>query len=1268
MATSNDQWENYGVPPLTRADRLLLQQVYRSTQFTQPTKKIDDKKPLPPNYFDRYIQGTKSDYRLDYLMTERSIWGNILQSRDTAEASFDFRDFLDRSGLRGVTEKSAADSIASGVMPSSYALHSLTAGSVAGILSFHKNEHLTYMRRMLTLSYQQAKTQVEISSSLKAIGILLEKANASNGGFGNTMVSRIREAFKRQTAAAIATSLRELSAKGIGWAGKEIINFLDLKALLDGRFHTKAVANRLNWALGGSLQKVGGLSNWLYGVTGFKPFNWSYNSLNNNRYALTNWLTHGSDKFYKHLDSKFNQLGKLYHFGRHTLPGKALTTIAETLTRDYKSTFTEGMDGSVIRDERGQSLSGNAKRGSVVDYEKKALFYAEAQSNYLRDIRNLIAQGYGGGSGINIPFISRKGKSGLNLPDYSDTEYYNNRIREQEAQKQAEEEQRQEVLKERFNALKEEHPFNYEEKADQMVNRLDKWWKERSAYFSSLKTKGKGLKGLLESETKSRKLIDIGWKSVLGGGLLALGGLPFLGTLPIAALYNSYMTGLHNDMEVKSRANPHLRFARSMANLAINFSMLPKALALPFAGYNIWTSLTNKKKTNRNLAWMEHGAFNWGLGDIIPGVSKLVGNLAGLSLVASLSKIHGPHFSEGAGEKKEINEALEHMQKLKSSIETNQKDLEPLKQYLEERDPNTLSAQDKKAYTKILKKYQQLKRQYESEKTQLDTNIQFLGKDTYKNESLNKLKVERAFDFYSQIPTQIATLRMSLANPKLSKKEKENILSQISELENLYASSSFQDLKNTYANAKDGDLAGSNFVNLINQNSLLRQSIKDQNEKSAEKYEKMNKWTKEKEAKLKTAYANVNKTKSLLNKFIRLKGDKFEDLSQEDQTTYTQLEQEYNAANKHHQFLLATSNPSVWKFLQYGGGTRFFEDRKVAKLNARANSILNSIGIFHNDAAAISEEEKQLTDATIEKDPQAQADILRRITTGNAVQIKRAQSALEQIKELRRNQILASQLSPDKRNALIAEQKRLENLLPELKSNLEKHNSRIKEIESAKPFANDNTSVLTSFFKKTKESSGEPSAVLDEIQSGGTSKIGLPKTQTIDIHANVVNLYGKSFSSGKSKGGANDDGLVHTPYSSTGYNPYHSTPGKAPYGVYTATHPVNKTGYDPYKPMAYAGPIPSPHPASFQSPQMSFGNQSGTSAQSVVNDELTGGVEGIVAGTVAKTIEEQHHPLSQKEIDWLNNYHQNVNNVITNAATSLSDDEIVWLSKATAAL
>lgn len=42
--------------------------------------------------------------------------------------------------------------------------------------------------------------------------------------------------------------------------------------------------------------------------------------------------------------------------------------------------------------------------------------------------------------------------------------------------------------------------------------------------------------------------------------------------------------------------------------------------------------------------------------------------------------------------------------------------------------------------------------------------------------------------------------------------------------------------------------------------------------------------------------------------------------------------------------------------------------------------------------------------------------------------------------------------------------------------------------------------------------------------------------------------------------------------------------------------------------------------------------------------------------------------LSQNEIEWLNNYHQNVNNVITNAATTLSDTEIGWLSRATAAI
>lgn len=42
--------------------------------------------------------------------------------------------------------------------------------------------------------------------------------------------------------------------------------------------------------------------------------------------------------------------------------------------------------------------------------------------------------------------------------------------------------------------------------------------------------------------------------------------------------------------------------------------------------------------------------------------------------------------------------------------------------------------------------------------------------------------------------------------------------------------------------------------------------------------------------------------------------------------------------------------------------------------------------------------------------------------------------------------------------------------------------------------------------------------------------------------------------------------------------------------------------------------------------------------------------------------------LSQKEIDWLNNYHQNVNNVITNAATSLTESEVSWLINATKAI
>lgn len=42
--------------------------------------------------------------------------------------------------------------------------------------------------------------------------------------------------------------------------------------------------------------------------------------------------------------------------------------------------------------------------------------------------------------------------------------------------------------------------------------------------------------------------------------------------------------------------------------------------------------------------------------------------------------------------------------------------------------------------------------------------------------------------------------------------------------------------------------------------------------------------------------------------------------------------------------------------------------------------------------------------------------------------------------------------------------------------------------------------------------------------------------------------------------------------------------------------------------------------------------------------------------------------LNSEEKEWLNNYHQNVRSVITNAATTLSDTEISWLNQATSAI
>ena len=42
--------------------------------------------------------------------------------------------------------------------------------------------------------------------------------------------------------------------------------------------------------------------------------------------------------------------------------------------------------------------------------------------------------------------------------------------------------------------------------------------------------------------------------------------------------------------------------------------------------------------------------------------------------------------------------------------------------------------------------------------------------------------------------------------------------------------------------------------------------------------------------------------------------------------------------------------------------------------------------------------------------------------------------------------------------------------------------------------------------------------------------------------------------------------------------------------------------------------------------------------------------------------------LNNEEKEWLNNYHQNVRSVITNAATTLSDTEVSWLNQATSAI
>ena len=1089
MGTPNDQWDNYGVPPLTRADRLLLQGVYRSTELAAPTKKINAKKPLPANYFDNYIRGTKSDYRLDYMMTERSIWSNILRSFDTPESQYDFKDFLDKSGLRGITEQSAAESIKSGVLPSTYALASLSAGSLSGILSFHKNEHLTYMRRMLTLSYQQTKTQAEISNTLKAIGVVLEKTANANGGFGHTMLSRIQEAFKRQTAAAIATSIRELSAQGIGWAGKELANLFDVKALMSGRYNSRLIGHRLNLLAGNALQKGAGLSNWAYGVTGLKLFNRAYHNLDKNKYVFTEWLNNASDPFYKWIDHKANSFAAWNYKSRPSLLMRGSKAVFKKLFNDYSTAFSEGIDGSAIRTEvvPAASITGSSTRRGVVDFEKKSLFYAEAQSNYLRDIRNLIAQGYGGG-GLGI-----SSKLPVNLPDYSNASYYNNKLKEEQDAQKALDEQKENLLKARFEQLKEKEPeWNLKQKKKEVLGNLTQWFRHRAAYWNSLEDKGAGIKGLWQQETKSRKLLDIGWKTLLGGGAVALSGFPAFLALPAALAYNTWMTGLHHERETTSSRNTSLRLGKAMANLAVNASMLPSFLGLPLSALTLYNTLTGKGEINRTQNWIEHLVYAYGLGDMIGVLGKTAGNLLGVGAVAALSRIHGGTFERKIQNIQNQLNDWENYGKIVNEFHAlgGEKGLQSLKAQLKPLPKNHRLYKELASRIKILEHLESLG----SITGDRIKNTDF--GDTNNNRKLIRRAVLEWERHSSSLEEKIKSQDKEFTqqggpfDPSYKPEKYEEAGNELKKILN--------DPKTSFNKEKMLDL----FIN----NHAFRYYLEQSNNRHIKYLQRKNLVTEEDKKSLNKAWQNVRIAEDDVRKFLEKHGGDEDQLTPQEAEQYQHLLEKVDKATLAHNKIFKIRNFGMITALKNGYAHTWFDNRKRAKVQAKSDSVLNSIQMFKNDQAAFSEEEKQLNDVVRTGDIEAQRDISERLATGTSIQLSRANNVIDQIKDLQRKPLIWNKLSEKDRQVLIAKREEMESLLPGLRSQLQQHNKTIKDIDQSKPGFQDST--LSQIF------SGQPSPITGSNQEligtvgGGSPKIKAGK-QVVEIHANVVNLYGK---------------------------------------------------------------------------------------------------------------------------------------------------------------
>ena len=127
------------------------------------------------------------------------------------DRQFDYQRLINASRRDGATPDDIDQQILNGKLPSAYLLNRTTATAAMGIYQFQRTAQMTYMRKMLALSYSQNKATLSLSSTMGDMGKMLEakleaiKLNtAAPEARKSSLVARFRETFTNQSMIAAA--------------------------------------------------------------------------------------------------------------------------------------------------------------------------------------------------------------------------------------------------------------------------------------------------------------------------------------------------------------------------------------------------------------------------------------------------------------------------------------------------------------------------------------------------------------------------------------------------------------------------------------------------------------------------------------------------------------------------------------------------------------------------------------------------------------------------------------------------------------------------------------------------------------------------------------------------------------------------------------------------------------------------------------------------------------------------------------------------------